>query len=538
MALVFQLSDLHLLASPVEQEAIFDELVATMRELAAGASEPVGLLAITGDVFDSSTVDATMAAHRFKMLHKEMCRSLGGDVPTVIIPGNHDRRRNGLFGPHREELFQTLRVVLGDRAWVHGCSTPFLCELIPSDYHKLPFFVLAYDSTYLPSGMLSAGGALRQEDLLEAAAQMGEENPDRPVMVLIHHHLVPTPITDLGPVPLDEKSGRLLRWGVQKALPALVSNADREELTMTAMGAGTALSTLHTLGRAVLVLHGHKHYATARLLEGITVGQGDVLIASAGSAGLAQLSAHDSRQDTARLWPSFNVINWQDEQISVDMISFAWKEHQSSRYARRPLVRATRAGSQWRIQPVDGMEVDRGPRLLDNRASYTLQASRSSEQRWDLKCERRVIPGADSPVTRYVETVEALDGARCVLDGQPTALELPAQVHLELDAITRYRVEGAVPRTFAVAQRHANEPSPFASVSFMNRYSADVARLELHGLPDAGRKAFASATDLGTGLERPLPLTRLDGDQAAVVEVRDCPARTLLRIYWRLDRGA
>lgn len=278
MALVFQLSDLHLLASPVEQEAIFDELVATMRELAAGASEPVGLLAITGDVFDSSTVDATMAAHRFKMLHKEMCRSLGGDVPTVIIPGNHDRRRNGLFGPHREELFQTLRVVLGDRAWVHGCSTPFLCELIPSDYHKLPFFVLAYDSTYLPSGMLSAGGALRQEDLLEAAAQMGEENPDRPVMVLIHHHLVPTPITDLGPVPLDEKSGRLLRWGVQKALPALVSNADREELTMTAMGAGTALSTLHTLGRAVLVLHGHKHYATARLLEGITVGQGDVLI--------------------------------------------------------------------------------------------------------------------------------------------------------------------------------------------------------------------------------------------------------------------
>jgi 3',5'-cyclic AMP phosphodiesterase CpdA len=536
VALVFQLSDLHLFAQPDEQEAIFDELVATLREVTLAAGEPAALLAITGDVFDSASVEPVMAAHRFKMLHKEICRSLGSDVPTVIVPGNHDRRRNGLFGPHREELFQTLRTVLGDRVWVHGCNTPFLSELIPSEFHRLPFFVLAYDSTYLPSGLLSAGGALRQEDLLEAAAQMGELAADRPVLVLIHHHLVPTPLTDLGPVPLDERTGRLVRWSVQKALPALVSNADREELTMTAMGAGTALSTLHTLGRAVLVLHGHKHYATARLLEGITSGQGDVLIASAGSAGLAQLSAQDSRQDTARLWPSFNVIDWQDEHVSVDMISFAWKEHHASRYARRPLVRAFRNGSQWRIDPVDGVELATGPRLLGNRACYELRASNAFEERWDLTCEREVSVGEGSPITRYVETVEALGGARCLLDGQAKALPLPAHVHLELDGSTHYVVEGAVARTFKEAQHGGQQESPFASVGFMNRYSAELARLEVRGLPDSGSRAFASATDLGTGLERPVRLVRLDSERSGVAEVRDCPARTLLRVYWRLDR--
>ena len=53
---------------------------------------------------------------------------------------------------------------------------------------------------------------------------------------------------------------RSARWLLGKALPTLVSNADREELTMTALGAGTALSTLHTFGRPVLLLHGHKHF--------------------------------------------------------------------------------------------------------------------------------------------------------------------------------------------------------------------------------------------------------------------------------------
>jgi 3',5'-cyclic AMP phosphodiesterase CpdA len=538
VTVIFQLSDLHLLAQPAEQEAIFDELVATVREVAQASHEPVGLLAITGDVFDSATLDPAIATHRFKMLHKELCRSIGCDVPTVVVPGNHDRRRNGLFAPHREGLFQRLRMVMGDRAWVHGCDAPFLAALIPHEFHKLPLWVVAYDSTYLPRGLLSAGGALRQEDLLEAAAHIGDIEPDWPVLVLIHHHLVPTPLTDLGAVPLDENANRLLRWGVQKALPTLVANADREELTMTAMGAGTALSTLHTLGRAVLVLHGHKHYATARLLDGITKGQGDVLIASAGSAGLAQPLSHDNRHGAARLWPSFNVIHWDQQLISIDMISFAWKEHQSSRYARRPLVRAERVGHQWRVQHVDGLELDSGPRLHMNRLLYTLERSRGFDGRWDLDCEREVRIDEGSSITRYIETVEALDGARCVLDGHFNGLELPAHVHLDVDGITRYRIEGAVAQTSDVARgRFKEDLSPFASVSFMNRYSAANARLELRGLSDAGRKAFGSATDLGTGLERPLRLERLESPDTTVAEIHDCPARTLLRIYWRLERS-
>ena len=75
----------------------------------------------------------------------------------------------------------------------------------------------------------------------------------------------PAPLTDVGVVKVD-KTPRLVRWGVEHLLPTLIANADREEMTMTALGAGTSLSTLHALDRAVLVLHGHKHYATARLL--------------------------------------------------------------------------------------------------------------------------------------------------------------------------------------------------------------------------------------------------------------------------------
>jgi len=534
---LIQLSDLHLLAQPAEQEAILDELVATLREAAATSREPVGLLAITGDVFDSTTLDPVLATHRFKTLHREICRALGSDVPTVIVPGNHDRRRNGLFAPHREELFHKLRSSLGEGVWVHGCRSPFLSELVPQAFHRLPLWVLAYDSTYLPRGLLSAGGALRQEDLLEAAAQIADIEPDWPILVLLHHHLVPTPLTDLGPVPLHEKANRLLRWGVRQALPSLVANADREELTMTAMGAGTALSTLHTLGRAVLVLHGHKHYATARLLSGIASGQGDVLIASGGSAGLAQPWSPAQRVDAARLWPSFNVIDWDQHNIGIDMVSFAWKERQSSRYSRRPLVRAERFGRQWRIRPTDGLGQDCGPRLGKNGALYTLESSRNYGARWDLLCEREVRAG-QSPLSRYIETVDGLDDGRCVLDGQTNALPLPAHVDLDVDGITRYRVEGAVAQTSRAAPtRLGDRQSPFASVSFMNRYSASFARLELRGVPAGGGSGFASATDLGTGLERPVPLDRRHGPDTAVVEIPDCPARRLLRIYWRLQRN-
>src|SRR5262249_28416442 len=162
-----------------------------------------------------------------------------------------------------------------------------------------------------------------------AAAQLADKNPDWPVLFLLHHHLVPTPLTDLGPIAIDH-APKVVQWGLQEVLPRLIAHADREELTMTALGAGTALSTLQTLGRSVLAIHGHKHYATARMLEGMWEGHGDVLLVSAGSAGIAQRWHDQSVLDSARLWPSFNVIALDGNQIAIDTLSFGWKREGSA----------------------------------------------------------------------------------------------------------------------------------------------------------------------------------------------------------------
>lgn len=536
MATIVHLSDLHLLASPREQEIIFDGLVDALEHVRDHACEPIGLLAITGDVFDSATLPLEMATRRFGELHKEMCRAVGGDVPTVIVPGNHDRRRNGLFGPHRPELFNALRDALGSRAWVHGCNTPFLCDVVPPSYHGLPLWIVVYDSTYLPRGLVSAGGALRQEDLLYAAAQLTGKQPDWPVLFLLHHHLVPTPLTDLGPVEIDH-APRVVRWGVQHLLPELIANADREELTMTALGAGTAISTLHTLGRSVLAIHGHKHYSTARMLDGMNEGDGDVLLVSAGSAGIAQRWHDHSVSDSARLWPSFNVMSLQGEELAIDTLSFAWKEA-TAKHSRRALVRARRSGSQWRVEPLRVVNIeDAGPRLALNASRCALRASLTHPGRWDFACQREVQVAPDVRLHRYVEEVTSLPDGRGIVSEHGPHADLPMQVHLELNGKTHYRVLGANFRTLAEANRvYGDRSSPFGSVGLLNRYFSEVAQLTLTGLGDAASDAFGSATDLGTGLERPLALERRAEPGTVQVRSLQCAPRTLLRIYWRLDR--
>jgi 3',5'-cyclic AMP phosphodiesterase CpdA len=538
MAILLHLSDLHLLASPREQEIIFDELVSALEHVREHASSPIGLLAITGDVFDSAAVDVDMATHRFAELHTEICRALGREVPTVIVPGNHDRRRNGLFGPHRSELFEKLRAVLGERAWVHGCTTPFLSAVVPPDYHGLPLWIVVFDSTYLPRGLVSAGGALRQEDLLYAAAQLAGKNPEWPVLFLLHHHLVPTPLTDLGPVEI-EHAPLVVRWGVQRVLPELIAHADREELTMTALGAGTALSTLHTMGRSVLALHGHKHYATARMLEGMSEGHGDVLLVSAASAGLAQRWHDRSASDSARLWPSFNVIELEGDALAIDTLSFAWKEEGIAKRSRRALVRARRTGSQWTVEPLRQVNLeDAGPRLQLNAARCKLQPSTKYPGRWDYGCDREVHKAPGVALHRYVEEVEGLSDGKGVANGKGAPSALPLHVHLPLGGRIHYHVFGGVLRTLGEAKRvHGDRLSPFAYIALLNRYASELTELTLSGLGDAAIDAFASSTDLGTGLENPEPLLRGDEPGEVHLRARECPPRTLLRIYWRLDRS-
>lgn len=91
----------------------------------------------------------------------------------------------------------------------------------------------------------------------------------------------------------------------------------------------------------------------------------------------------------------------------------------------------------------------------------------------------------------------------------------------------------SVPRSRRQAQGH--RASAFAQVNLMNRYSSRSARLELRGLGERAAAAFASATDLGTGLERPLVLSRGEADSGVAAQLLNCPARTLLRIYWPLE---
>src|SRR5205085_4407524 len=127
--------------------------------------------------------------------------------------------------------------------------------------------------------------------------------------------------------------------------------ADREELTMTAMGAGTALSTLHSFGRAVLLLHGHKHVPTARLLHGMADGSGDLLLAAAGSAGRRE-RVHAMRDpDAVRLWPSFNLVRLQGAHAHIESVSYSPKRNIRP-LMRRDLARVRRSGPKRHAEPV------------------------------------------------------------------------------------------------------------------------------------------------------------------------------------------
>jgi hypothetical protein len=186
-SLVVHLSDLHIARDAQRQAVLFEKLVKTVALEQAAVTRDRTLLAITGDVFDSATDPASELVHGFLELHRRIVDALGGDVPTVVLPGNHDRRRLGLLGPPRESLFRSLRDAVDSRTvYVAGCRGPFLAEIVPSAFHGLPAHVIAYDSSYLPHGLVGAGGTLRIEDLLQAHASLPRDG--RPVLLLIHHH--------------------------------------------------------------------------------------------------------------------------------------------------------------------------------------------------------------------------------------------------------------------------------------------------------------------------------------------------------------
>jgi 3',5'-cyclic AMP phosphodiesterase CpdA len=520
MPRIFHLSDLHITSEKRTQKKIFERLVDTLRR-ERGSDADARAIFITGDIFDSATDAADVLVAAFLQLHERIVDAVGGEAPTIVIPGNHDRRRVGLFGPHREALFRALHGAADPkRIYVGGTRTPFLAQVVPPEMHRLRAHVVAYDSSYLARGFIGAGGTIRLEDLLQAHASLPDDG--LPLVLLIHHHLVPTPVTDISTV---EYAGmpRVARWLLGTALPTLVANGDREELTMAALGAGTALSTLHSFGRAVLLLHGHKHVPTARLVLGMTEGGGDILLASAGSAGRRQEVPATRDPDAARLWPSFNVVDWSAEDaVRVQSLQFAPKAAGRAP-VRRTLASATRAGPKWAPQPVSFRVDDVVSRIALDDARFALVPAGDS---WDFICERRVVPKPGASLRRYVDFVHTVPRA-----GAQRSMTLRRE--LAIGDVTRYEVPTGLCRTLHEGRRRYGADAAFEWVGLLCRYGARRARLHLSRANAEFLEPFASVTDLTIGRERPVALTRDDDGWNVTCEA--CQPRSLLRIYWPLS---
>jgi 3',5'-cyclic AMP phosphodiesterase CpdA len=526
-SLLVHLSDLHIVRGAVWQDLVFDKLVETLAcEREPFSAERI-VVVITGDVFDSATDRASELIDTFLRLHRRVVEALGGDAATIVLPGNHDRRRLGLLGPHREGLFRLLHQAVDPRrVFVAGCRTPFLAQVVPADLHGLPAHVIAYDSSYLPYGLVGAGGTIRIEDLLQAHA--GLPSDGRPVLLLIHHHLIPTPVTDTSHID-SAGTPRLTRWLVGQALPALVSNADREELTMTALGAGTALSTLHSFGRAVLLLHGHKHVPTARLVRGMTRYCGDVLLASAGSAGRRERLDAIGHPDAARLWPSFNRVEFSEDRVRVESVSFSPKRSKRPPI-RRSLAETRRLGPKWELEYGSFAPNDPAPRVDVDEAVFTLSPS-AHAARWDFSCERRVELREGARLRQYVDFVHALP-LLPRLSRSRSHRRGGRRVQLVVGGLTTTRVEEALCRTVAEAARCYGVGIGFEWVALLCRYGAARATLRLAQRNAGSLEPFGSVTDLTTGREHPVTMS-VEGERWSIA-CDTCPPRSLLRIYWPL----
>ncbi|WP_394827143.1 metallophosphoesterase [Pendulispora albinea] len=533
-ALLVHLSDLHFCQSKDRdpgsrfRASLFQAIADVVKEAAPAR---VGV-AITGDLVDSSETPAETISAAFSAFLRDL-REAVGQAPVVLLPGNHDRRGSGIFAPWSTRAMDHIaHAMAGDpHVFVHAPTADEpLARHLPALSEVLNAHVVAYDSTHAVDGRFSAGGMFRTEDLL---AVPGIVASDRPVVLLLHHHLVPTPVTDVGAVDTSHAPWPQQMF-VGHFLPWLVSFADREELFMTALGAGTALTLLNALGSPTLVLHGHKHYPTARLLRAVQSGDGDVLVASAGSAGVLEHYRALGPIERTFLWASFNAIFFRGGEVEIETVFFSPKGTRPN--VRQSIARAMRNGASWDAAPVRAPKPSEVLASSDD-AEFRLEPGRQGV--WDVTCTRRVITPAKS-AKFYVEPIESLP--RAEITGDAVTIEPNGQAMLSIHAVetaeTSYRARGGIVRTVAEARRLAPGDgfSPFASVCLKVRRGARSARLVLRGLPNAAAITFGTLTDLNTGHKRPVPLQEIEDGVALVVP--SCPARRLLRIHWPLERGS
>lgn len=554
---ILHFSDLHISGSP-EEVGVAESMAEAIRWAVNSDGQKVDVIAITGDLFNSSEVDPGKAVDAFHSWYSKITGALNEPwVRTFVVPGNHDVRRMGvLHSRHPTELISSLAKNLQathPHVHIHGAREPsyFLVEHVRREEHGLPAEMLLLDSTHLAQGMLSAGGVVRPDDLLEAVAVLP---PHEVLLVLLHHHFVPTQITDesLLTYPGRPVLTRGLRW----LLRNILSNADHEELSMTASGAGTALGLLHALDRPVLVLHGHKHYPMVRLLRGVQEGQGDVLLASAGSAGTAE-PWRPSKHSQDAIWPSFNIVDFDGEDLVLQTVAYPSVKRERESVARRLLLHARRSLGQgesrsaWDIvKPGDRHAPSgQGPSLMLHKAVFQLEDAQPGAPRWSTLVERSAEP-AGGLVQPYEEVLDGPSGS--LVDRLEGLKEHPidenrtgpkgwsTKIVFEGRAPHRYRFLDGLMGTFEEAKKcYGKATSPYEWVDLFNRYQCKEAVLVLRGYPITMRPPFGSVVDLTTGLETSVPVV-WEGEDI-VLRVRNeagteigCAPRSLLRIWWPL----
>jgi hypothetical protein len=234
--------------------------------------------------------------------------------------------------------------------------------------------------------------------------------------------------------------------------------------------------------------------------------------------------------DAARLWPSFNVIDWRTERVHVEAVSFSPRTTQKPR-VRRSLVHVRRAKRKWEVEPVSLRVRGVPPRVEIDEAVFSLDPALSDE-RWDVTCKRTIKLAPGAQLRRYVEFVPVLPA---LLSRAHRGRRVTRRVPLRLNGETQYRYANALCRTLGEAARQYGAGSAFESVGLLCRYGAGRATVRLDRSMPEQMEAFGSLTDLTTGRERPAGVET--SANSWTVTIQDCAARSLLRIYWPLPHA-
>jgi hypothetical protein len=253
----------------------------------------------------------------------------------------------------------------------------------------------------------------------------------------------------------------------------------------------------------------------------MTDGGGDVLVASAGSAGRRQELPGTRDPEAAHLWPSFNVVDWGGGgAVRVQSLSFGPKKVARAP-VRRTLAHATCIGPKWDAQPVSFRVDDVFSRVAVDEARFALTPAGDS---WDFVCHRRVEPKPGASLKRYIDFVHTVP--------RGGAHRRAKRVELAVGDVTRYDVPSGLCRTLEEGRRRYGSGAAFEWVGLLCRYGARRANLHLSCENASSLEPFASITDLTIGRERPVALVR--GADGWNVTCEACQPRSLLRIYWPL----